>query len=84
VRVGSFVYRAEDLKSGGTEHEFDSVMVGHARDDVVVKPHPAEIDDWQWIEVSMLKDDLSLRPRRYAPWLEEGLRLAIAHIQPES
>ena len=80
--MGSFVYRADDVESGGTEHEFDTVLVGHAPTDVVVQPNPAEINDWRWVGVAALVDDLHQRPERYAPWLSEGLRLASTHDRP--
>lgn len=80
--TGSFVYRADDVESGGTEHEFDTVLIGDAPMDVVVQPNPAEIHDWQWVDVTKLVDDLRQRPKRYAPWLSEGLCLATAHDSP--
>ena len=78
TEAGSFVYRAEDVKSGATEHEFDTVLVGLAPEDVVVRPNPDEIEDWEWVDVSTLTDDLLQRPERYAPWLSLALPLATA------
>jgi isopentenyl-diphosphate delta-isomerase len=74
--VGSFVYRARDASTDGSEHEFDTVLVGHAPANVQVRPNPAEIEDWKWVEVSALMDDLTQRPGRYAPWLKQALHLA--------
>ena len=63
----SFVYKAEDLKSGLTEHEFDHVFVGTF--DGVPKPNPKEIDDWKWVTPAVLKLDIANNPERYTPWL---------------
>ena len=62
----SFVYRATDPKSSLTEHEFDHVFLG--KYDGVPKPNPEEIDDWKWVSVDELKQDLEKNPGRYTPW----------------
>src|SRR6266576_2933890 len=66
--VFSFVYKAEDPKSGLTEHEFDHVFLGEYNG--VPKPNPQEIDDWKWVTPTELKQDLSKNPEHYTPWLK--------------
>jgi isopentenyl-diphosphate delta-isomerase len=80
--AGTFIYRAEDVQAGGTEHEFDFVLVGHASIDVEVRPDPDEIESWEWAAVPTLIDDLRRRPDRYAPWLSQGLDLAVQLTRP--
>lgn len=64
----SFVYKAEDPKSGLTEHEFDHVFVG--RYDGVPSPNPKEIDDWKWVKPAELERELLKNPDHYTPWLK--------------
>jgi isopentenyl-diphosphate Delta-isomerase len=66
--VFSFVYRADDPKSGLTEHEFDHVFIGEYNG--VPKPNPEEIDDWKWVSPTELKNDLTENPDHYTPWLK--------------
>src|SRR6266571_2463871 len=63
-----FVYKADDPKSGLTEHEFDHVFLGEYNG--VPKPNPQEIDDWKWVTPTELKQDLSKNPEHYTPWLK--------------
>jgi len=62
----SFTYRADDPKSGLTEHEFDHVFLG--KFDGKPKPNPEEIDDWKWTSVDQIRQDLENRPEKYTPW----------------
>ncbi len=76
-RAGSFVYQARDPAGHGSEHEHDTVLVGKASRQVVVKPDPAEVAAWRWITVDELQGDLEDRPELYVPWLPPALRLAL-------
>jgi isopentenyl-diphosphate delta-isomerase len=66
--VFSFVYKADDPKSGLTEHEFDHVFIGEY--DGIPKPNPKEIDDWKWVTPNELRHDLAKNPEHYTPWLK--------------
>jgi isopentenyl-diphosphate Delta-isomerase len=79
--AGSFVYRAEDPNSHLSEYEHDTVLVGEADVDVSVKPDPAEVADWRWMSVEHLEHDLRDNAGRYAPWLAEGLRIALGSFE---
>lgn len=73
--VRSFVYRAEDPKGHGIEHEYDTVLVGCV-DDADVLPNPAEVDDWKWIHIDDLTEELEKKPDLFTPWFAQGLSLA--------
>ena len=66
--VFSFVYKADDPKSGLTEHEFDHVFAGEYNG--APKPNPEEIDDWKWVTPTELNRDLTQNPDHYTPWLK--------------
>lgn len=71
--VCSFVYRAEDPSKRGVEHEYVTILLGLADDDVAVKPDPDEVAEWKWIPVEELREDMKLHPSRYAPWFHLGM-----------
>ena len=52
----SFVYRAEDLGTGLTEHEFDHVFIGEFNG--TPRPNPGEIEAWEWVDPSQLLLDV--------------------------
>jgi isopentenyl-diphosphate delta-isomerase len=82
--AGAFVYRAQDPESGWTEHEHDTVLIGHANDALTLRPDPAEIADWRWTSVDDLQRDLRDHADIYAPWLPEALRIALIELRARS
>ena len=71
--VGRFTYRADDPESGLVEHEVDDVLSGTYAGEPV--PDPAEVSEWRWAEVEVLRRDLDDRPGEYTPWLAPALRV---------
>jgi len=70
--IFSFVYRVE-LDRQMVEHEVDHVLV--AESDGSPSPNPAEVDDWKWIDLPRLRDDIARQPEAFTSWL----RILIAH-----
>ncbi len=66
--VFSFVYRAQDAKSGLTEYEFDHVFCGEFNGEP--RPNPDEIDDWKWVDLAELLADLESNAHAYTPWFK--------------
>ncbi|MDP3697530.1 MAG: isopentenyl-diphosphate Delta-isomerase [Candidatus Taylorbacteria bacterium] len=64
--VLSFIYKANlgDL----TEHEFDHVFVGKFDGDP--KINLKEADDWQWVAIQTLKEDVKENPQNYTIWFK--------------
>ena len=62
-----FIYRAE-LDNDLVEYELDQVYIGYYEKEPI--PNPAEVCDWKWIDIEMLKDDLERSPDKYAYWLK--------------
>ena len=75
----SFIYRAHDLSSGLTEHEFDHVLVG--RFDGRPDPNPEEVDAWEWVAPAELLLDVRDRPQRYTPWFRIVLERVVGGIK---
>ncbi len=65
--VFSFVYHAE-VGNGLKENEFDHVFFGTY--DGVPNPNSNEAEDWKWIGLQELKEDIEKNPDQYTPWLK--------------
>lgn len=61
----SFVYRAQ-FDNGLTEHEFDHVFFGITDSDPDINRD--EANDFRWIALPELMNDLSLNPESYTIW----------------
>ncbi len=62
---GSFTYRVE-FPNGLIEHENDHIMLGVFNGNP--KPNPNEVDDWKWINIDVLVNDMRISPDRYTAW----------------
>jgi isopentenyl-diphosphate Delta-isomerase len=62
----SFMYRAE-LENGLTENELDHVLDG--RFDGEPQLNSEEAEDWRWVDIMTLKEDIKKHPESYTPWL---------------
>ena len=60
-----------DLKSpnGLVENEYDHVFLGWC-DDLQPQPDPQEVEDWQWMDLATLTQDIQAHPERYAYWFK--------------
>lgn len=64
--IFSFIYKAklEEL----TEHELDHVFIGEYNNDP--NPNPEEVQDFKWITLENLKEDMEKEPDKYAYWFK--------------
>ena len=72
---GSFVYQAEDPNKNGSEHEYDTILVGEIDDSIVIKPNAEEIEEWRWISSEKLCTELDKKPEIFAPWFPIALSI---------
>jgi isopentenyl-diphosphate delta-isomerase len=63
-----FSYKAK-YKDIGSESELCSVFFGEHKGDEI-KPNSEEIEEWKWIGVEELKQDIKNHPEIYAPWFK--------------
>ena len=61
----SFIYRVE-FSNGLIEHENDHIMIGVF--DGIPKPNPNEVDEWKWIDIDILANDMKINPENYTAW----------------
>ena len=61
----SFIYRVE-FSNGLIEHENDHIMLGVF--DGAPQPNPNEVDEWKWIDIDILIEDMQINPDHYTAW----------------
>ena len=71
-----FTYDAIWNKEWG-EHEFDHVFVGEY--DGEVNPNKEEVDEYRWVNIKELKDNMKKHPNSYTPWF----RICIERVMKE-
>jgi len=69
--VGAFHYVTK-LDNGLIENEYDHVLVGDYSDQII-KSNEQEVEDFQWMDLDTLKNDLKAHPKKYTPWFEKAL-----------
>ncbi len=67
----TFTYQA-NLDEGLRENEFLHVFLGEYNDAPVLNPQ--EADDWKWITMSELKQDVAKNPDNYTYWFKIALK----------
>lgn len=75
--IFDFIYKVE-LERGLVEHEFDHVFIGIF--DGEPKPDPAEVEEWNFVTVDELREDLVRNPEAYSFWFRKSLEKVLAYL----
>ena len=75
IEVGKFHYIAK-MNNGMTENEIDHVLIGYYDSDNIF-PNPKEVQAYQWVNITMLKQHIKKNPHLYTPWLYKALEIAL-------
>ena len=62
-----FIYKAP-FDNGLTEHELDHVMIGYSDESPVINPE--EVEDWKWMAIDEVKNDMQSHPEIYTVWFK--------------
>ncbi|MEZ4854231.1 isopentenyl-diphosphate Delta-isomerase [Flavobacterium sp.] len=62
-----FIYKAP-FDNGLTEHELDHVMIGKYNSSP--KINTDEVENWKWISIDALKEDMTANPEQYTVWFK--------------
>jgi isopentenyl-diphosphate delta-isomerase type 1 len=73
--LGWFHYIAQ-FPNGLTENEIDHVLIGTMQGTDVV-PNPDEVQDFRWITLRDLKQEIAADPERFTPWLALALEMIV-------
>jgi len=63
-----FSYKAK-YQDVGSENELCLVFFGKYRGEEI-KANPEEIEEWKWVDIRDLKQDIKNNPNIYAPWFK--------------
>ena len=77
----SFIYYAE-LENNLFEHELDRVFVGYYDGQPI--PNPDEVDDWKWMDIDRLKQDVGENPEHYTYWFKLVLNRVLKQYEKAS
>lgn len=67
TKIFDYIYKVP-LDKDMNEHEFLHVFKGTF--DGVPKLNPEEADDWKWISMNDLREDMKKNPQNYTPWFK--------------
>ncbi|MBC7744667.1 MAG: isopentenyl-diphosphate Delta-isomerase [Flavobacterium sp.] len=73
----SFIYKTL-FDNGLSEHELDHVYFGLSND--IPKPNPLEVQNYKYITLADLENDLIINPTNYTSWLTICLPDVIKHF----
>ncbi len=76
--IFSFIYKAK-VDNDLFEHEYDRVFMGHF--DGEPAPSPDEVEDWKWVDLEELKENIEEKPEMYTHWLRICIDSVISHRQ---
>jgi isopentenyl-diphosphate Delta-isomerase len=76
--IFSFVYKSE-FENNLIEHEFDHVFIGYY--DGIISPNASEVNDYKWIGLESLEDDIMKKPGLYTAWLKICLGKVINYVK---
>lgn len=65
--VFKFIYKAA-LDNDLIEHELDHVLMGQFEGDF--KTNPEEVEEWKYVDVGELKNDIQQHPEKYTFWFK--------------
>jgi isopentenyl-diphosphate delta-isomerase len=65
--IGSFIYNV-GVDNGLIEHELDYILVGKYNGNV--KINSDEVDNWKWMSLDNIKDDIRKRSKNYTEWFK--------------
>jgi isopentenyl-diphosphate delta-isomerase len=81
ANIGRFNYIAH-FDNGLVENEVDYVLTG-LFDGKEPLPNPNEVQNFRWISISDLDNELATQPQQFTPWLKQALEL-VKTCHPES
>ncbi|MBE8721138.1 isopentenyl-diphosphate Delta-isomerase [Sphingobacterium pedocola] len=77
----SFIYNIP-VENNLIEHEYDHVFYGYT--DVQPDPNPAEIQNYRWISLGQLEQEVDAQPQDFTYWFKMALKRIIADFTAAS
>lgn len=76
--IFSFSYKVK-FDNSLFENEYDHVFIGNF--DGKPNPDPEEVDDWKWIDIKELMEDIQENPGNYTYWLKVSIDKIIPYLE---
>jgi len=73
----TFVYQVQ-LDNELSEHEYDHVFIGKFDDQP--KPNPEEVDNWRYVGLKELQQDIKEHPENYTFWLKACFEKVLEYL----
>ena len=80
TKAFDFVYKVHFEKDDIYEHEYDHVFFG--KSDAIVKPDQNEVENFTWITLNKLTNEVKHHPERYTYWFTISLDKVIKTMYP--
>lgn len=65
--IFSFIYKVE-FEENLFENEYDHVFVGKYDGEVI--PNKDEVDDFKWVDINYIREDIKVNPELYTYWFK--------------
>lgn len=75
----SFIYKSS-VENGLIEHELDHVFVGYTNENP--QPNADEVQDWRWIHIPELLEDIAEKPHQYTIWFKKSVQRVLDSVYP--
>ena len=72
-----FIYESK-LDNNLTEHELDHVFIGTYEDKII--PNPEEVENYKYVTIPWLLDDLKKHPTQYTEWFKICLQEVLERV----
>jgi len=76
--VFTFKYKV-GFENGLFEHEIDHVFIGRYDGEAVC--NPKEVENWKWIGLGEIKDEIEKHPEKYSFWLKSVCERVISLVE---
>ena len=77
-KIDSLVYK-KSFPNGLTEHEYDHLIIG--KSDITPKTNKDEADDFKWMALNKITDNIKANPKIYTYWFKITLPKVIKYLK---
>jgi len=76
--VDKLIYSVE-FENGLKENEYDYLIIGFWEGEP--KPNPEEVEEWKWVSLEEVKEDIRKNPEKYTYWFKKALPIVEKYVR---
>ncbi len=76
--VDKLIYSVE-FENGLKENEYDYLIIGFWEGEP--KPNPDEVEEWKWVSLEEVKEDIRKNPEKYTYWFKKALPIVEKYVR---